>query len=541
MRWFYNLLILLTILFAASFSEAKVSTQVLSKKQSVVTIYIEDNKKTIAFGSGFIIDTNGLVVTNHHVIAPWEKSKAGKLFIKKSDKKFLTPVEIVATDEDKDVAIIKVKETGLPAIKLATKYKPAQGESVVVIGSPLGFETTVTDGIVSGIRGEDGFVQITAPIAHGSSGSPVLNANGDAIGVATLLVKDAQNLNFAIPVSYVESILSKPAMEKSAKSNADYPSPQTFPINIAEDSKIKMAHMPSNSIRWGISTNELKKLVSPLNCEKDDSGVTCDNIAPDLTTVSFSFENDKLTSFATMVVLPKSDPGNLDKELSAIQMVTGSQPRKRDDENKYRTDLEFSRCSSSIKNAAASADIFFTFCEPSLYLGTYIKNPAKEPFKLLDFVLGKSTQEEIIATCKSNKWEYWTFPYKNEMQISIGGIKLDGVYAVELNLIDNVLESIKYGIDKKYGDRGAFFRLLKSKYGQQRKDEDELQATYYVWDVNKDTRDAVSVLMSFDGKPENVTSISYSLVWLAQRKLETQFHGFRKQSDKTQDLKSRAF
>ena len=131
-------------------------------------------------------------------------------------------------------------------------------------------------------------------------------------------MKDAQNLNFAIPVSYVESILSKPAMEKSAKSNADYPSPQTFPINIAEYSKIEMAHMPSKSLRWGMTINELKKLVNPLNCEKDDSGITCDNIAPDLTTVSFSFENDRLSSFASMAVLPKSDPGSLDKELSAI-------------------------------------------------------------------------------------------------------------------------------------------------------------------------------------------------------------------------------
>lgn len=537
MRWFSFLLILMTILFVTSFSEAKVSKKVLSKKQSVVTIYIENNKKTIAFGSGFIIDAKGLIVTNHHVIAPWEKSKTGKLFIKKSDKKFLTPVEIVATDEDKDVAIIKVKETGLPAIKLATKYKPTQGESVVVIGSPLGFETTVTDGIVSGIRGEDGFVQITAPIAQGSSGSPVLNANGDVIGVATLLVKDAQNLNFAIPVSYIESILSKPTMEKSAKSNADYPSPQTFPINIAEDAKIKMAHMPSNSIRWGISTSELKKLVSPLDCEKYDHGVSCYNRAPDLTTVGFNFVNDRLSSFASIVVLPKSDPGILEKELSAIQMATGSQPRKREGKNEYWTDLEFSRCSSSITNAAESANTLFTFCEPNMYLGTYIKEPAKEPFKLLDFVLGQSTQEEIIATCKANKWECLTSPYKNEMNISIVGIKLDGVYAVELNLIDNVLESIRYGIDKKYADRGAFLTLLKSKYGQQRKDED----TYYVWDVNKDSRDAVSVVMSFEGKPENVTSISYSLVWLAQRKLETQFHGFRKQSDKMQNLKSKAF
>jgi len=69
----------------------------------------------------------------------------------------------------------------------------------------------------------------------------------------------------------------------------------------------------------------------------------------------------------------------------------------------------------------------------------------------------------------------------------------------------------------------------------------ESAGNFYVWDVNKYTRDAVSVVMSFDGKPENVTSISYSLVWLAQRKLEAQIHGFRKQSDKTQDLKSKAF
>jgi hypothetical protein len=541
MRLLCNLLILLTILFAASFSEAKVSKQVLSKKQSVVTIYIEDNKKTIAFGSGFIIDVNGLVVTNYHVIAPWKKSKTAKLLIKKSDQKFLTPVEIVATDEDKDVAIIKVKETGLPAIKLAKKYKPAQGESVVVIGSPLGFETTVTDGIVSGIRGEDGFVQITAPIAQGSSGSPVLNTNGDAIGVATLLINDAQNLNFAIPVSYVEGILSKPVMEKAAKSNANYPSPRAFPINIAEDLKIKMAHIPPNSIRWGIATNELKKIVNNLNCEKDGSVLVCDSITPDLTKVSFAFENDKLVSFATMVMLPKSDPDSLTKEFSVIQVATGSQPRKREGENKYLTALEFSRCTSSIKNTAASADALFTYCEPGLYLRTYINDPAKEPFKLLDFILGQSTQEEIIATCKANNWKYWSYPYKNEIQVSIGGIKLDGIYAVELFLVDNVLESVKYGIDKKYADKGAFFKLLKSKYGQQRKDKDELQANYYAWDVNKDTRDAVSVVMSFDSKPENVTSISYSLVWLAQRKLETQFHGFRKQSDKTQDLKSRAF
>jgi len=202
-----NFRCVLTLLFmlligGISVAVAKVPEAVLAKKKAVVTLYIEQNKKTIASGSGFIVTENGIVVTNNHVIEPWNESKDSLLYIKNADGTFLTPVELIASDANKDVALLKVKETNLPFIQLSDST-PIEGEDVVVIGSPLGLETTITSGIISSIRGEDGFLQISAPISPGSSGSPVLNSNGEAIGMATLLMKGGQNLNFAIPTNYI--------------------------------------------------------------------------------------------------------------------------------------------------------------------------------------------------------------------------------------------------------------------------------------------------------------------------------------------------
>lgn len=202
--------------FFISASYAKIPEVVLAQKDAVVTIYIEDNNKVVAFGSGFIITSDGVIVTNNHVIEPWNTSTTGKLYVKRSDGVFLEPVEILATDNYRDVALIKVKDNNLPYIQINSGYKANQGDDVAVIGTPLGFETTITTGIVSGIRGEDGFLQISAPISPGSSGSPVLNSKGEAIGVATLIITAGQNLNFAIPATYVSNLL---ASESNAEDN----------------------------------------------------------------------------------------------------------------------------------------------------------------------------------------------------------------------------------------------------------------------------------------------------------------------------------
>ncbi len=87
---------------------------------------------------------------------------------------------------------------------------PETGERVIVIGTPLGLEKTVSDGIVSAVRDVAGFgkiIQVTAPISPGSSGSPVVNMKGEVIGVATFFVVAGQNLNFAIPVERISKLV----------------------------------------------------------------------------------------------------------------------------------------------------------------------------------------------------------------------------------------------------------------------------------------------------------------------------------------------
>jgi len=210
LRYFLSLIL---VLLSAGISVAKVPEVVLAQKKAVVTLYIEQNKKIIASGSGFIVDETGIIVTNNHVIEPWNKSKDSLLYIKNSEGTFLTPLELIASDDIKDVAILKVKEKNLPFISLSGTT-PKEGEDVVVIGSPFGLETTITSGIISSIRGKDEFLQISAPISPGSSGSPVLNANGEAIGMATLLMEGGQNLNFAIPNSYIVAPIKNLSKEK---------------------------------------------------------------------------------------------------------------------------------------------------------------------------------------------------------------------------------------------------------------------------------------------------------------------------------------
>ena len=208
MKLMRYVLLSLVYLAASGISHASIPEIVISQKNAVVTIYTENNGNIIASGSGFIIDTKGIVVTNNHVIESWNKSKSAILYVKKSDGSFLTPDKIIIADEVVDIAILQVKETDLPFIKMAYDYVPKQGDEVVVIGSPLGFESTISNGIISAIRGDDGYLQITSPISKGSSGSPVLNMRGDAIGVAALIMMSGQNLNFAIPSKYVNKSLS---------------------------------------------------------------------------------------------------------------------------------------------------------------------------------------------------------------------------------------------------------------------------------------------------------------------------------------------
>jgi tetratricopeptide (TPR) repeat protein len=166
---------------------------------SIVVILTYDQKgKRLGQGTGFFIAKNGDVVSNHHVLQGASRSR-----IKLSSGEEYAVKRVVAEDPDGDLVKISVD---IPEEKIAplpiSSTPPLVGEKVVVIGTPLGLDQTVSDGIVSAIREVPGFgkiIQMTAPISPGSSGSPVLNMKGEVVGVATFLLVAGQNLNFAIP------------------------------------------------------------------------------------------------------------------------------------------------------------------------------------------------------------------------------------------------------------------------------------------------------------------------------------------------------
>src|SRR5689334_10888120 len=167
-------------------------------KPSAVAIETFDSKgEKLSRGSGFFIDTDR-IVTNRHVLEGAYRaevhSSAGAVF----------PVKgVLAVDAEGDIAVLKI-DPPTPAIRplALDKTSPQEGESVVVIGNPLGLEGSVTNGIVSAVRDIPTFgriIQITAAISSGSSGSPVVNMQGQVIGIATLQITGGQSVNFAIP------------------------------------------------------------------------------------------------------------------------------------------------------------------------------------------------------------------------------------------------------------------------------------------------------------------------------------------------------
>ncbi|MDP3013952.1 MAG: trypsin-like peptidase domain-containing protein, partial [Candidatus Subteraquimicrobiales bacterium] len=202
------LFVLSFLLFIASLADAKIPDAVLEQKNSVVTIYVYKDGRADVIGSGFIVGSNGVIATNYHVVAGSAKTPEAAFFVKMGNGAVLRIEELILFDVENDIALLKVESKGLPAVRLATNYKPEIGEDIIVIGSPFGLETTISNGIISGVRGQSGLIQITAPVSPGSSGSPVFNTKGGVIGIASFLVEGGQNLNFAIPVKYVANLLA---------------------------------------------------------------------------------------------------------------------------------------------------------------------------------------------------------------------------------------------------------------------------------------------------------------------------------------------
>ena len=170
----------------------------------VVQRYDEKKQKT-GIGTGFFVSSGGNVVTNHHVLRG-----ATSADIRVSSGKVYPVRNVMAEDPENDLIMVSVEIPPYEVQPLTVRASlPAIGERVVVIGSPMGLDQTVSDGIVSAIRDLQGsrkVIQITAPISPGSSGSPVVNMKGDVIAVACALLANGQNLNFGIPSERISSL-----------------------------------------------------------------------------------------------------------------------------------------------------------------------------------------------------------------------------------------------------------------------------------------------------------------------------------------------
>lgn len=162
-------------------------------------------------GSGFIVSPDGLILTNKHVVAD---AKAEYTVILSDGRKL--PAQVLSRDPVNDVAILKVTNGKLPAVALAKSNRLDLGTQVIAIGNALGiFKNTVSAGIVSGLsraidaKEDDqhaphelrGLIQTDAAINPGNSGGPLVNLSGEAVGVNTAMVSNAENISFAIPIS----------------------------------------------------------------------------------------------------------------------------------------------------------------------------------------------------------------------------------------------------------------------------------------------------------------------------------------------------
>jgi serine protease Do len=156
-----------------------------------------------ALGSGFIISSDGYILTNNHMVEGAEKVTVELA----DDRKFTA--EITGTDPDSDIAVIKIDADNLPYLELADSDTLEVGEWVLAIGNPLGFSHTVTAGIVSakgrsvGLANIENFIQTDAAINRGNSGGPLLNLEGKVVGMNTAIYGATGNIGigFAIPVN----------------------------------------------------------------------------------------------------------------------------------------------------------------------------------------------------------------------------------------------------------------------------------------------------------------------------------------------------
>ena len=176
---------------------------------STVLVTITDASGQSSFGSGFVVGT-GQIATNRHVIKGIASGKVK--MVGETVEHVIESVLIV--DINHDLAVIQATGVTASSLTLGDSDTVEVGQSIYAAGNPRGLTGTFSQGIISGIRPEgnalveDTIIQITAPVSPGSSGGPVLNSDGEVIGIIFSQFTNGQNLNFAIPVNFLKELIA---------------------------------------------------------------------------------------------------------------------------------------------------------------------------------------------------------------------------------------------------------------------------------------------------------------------------------------------
>jgi serine protease Do len=160
-------------------------------------------------GSGFIVDPDGYILTNHHLVPG-----TGRIRVRLADRREL-PARLVGSDPSTDLALLKLDARGLPTVRLGDSDRLRVGDWVCAIGNPLEFDHTVTVGVVSSLgrkiwnKSFDAYIQTDAAINPGNSGGPLVNRHGEAVGISAAVSSDAQGIGFAVPINVARSVLGQ--------------------------------------------------------------------------------------------------------------------------------------------------------------------------------------------------------------------------------------------------------------------------------------------------------------------------------------------
>lgn len=179
-----------------------------AKDSIVMIVSVDAYSRPISQGSGFYIKDGREIVTNYHVI-----KGSSEVRVKTPGGDLVSALRVKAVDKKHDIAILEMPSEGKGQPLPLHSGDPEVGEEILAIGNPKGLEKTLSTGVISGLRRMDGnslVYQITAPISPGSSGGPVLNTDGQVLGVTSFHVLQGQNLNFAQPALYIHKLLGNP-------------------------------------------------------------------------------------------------------------------------------------------------------------------------------------------------------------------------------------------------------------------------------------------------------------------------------------------